>query len=71
MELNKIFNKEVYQSYKLHEDKNIAFAIATLLGTKDYPDIETLMAVHNLTKEQSNTAIKLAKEYNNKNKVAQ
>ena len=52
----------------LHEDQNIAFAIATLLGTKDYPDTETLMAVHNLTKHQSNTAITLAKEYNNKNK---
>jgi hypothetical protein len=34
----------------LHEDQNIAFAIATLLGTKDYPDTKTLMAVHNLTK---------------------
>jgi len=53
---------------KIHGDKNIAFAIATLLGTKNYPDTETLMAVHNLTKEQSNTAIRFAKKYNNKNK---
>ena len=55
----------------LHEDQNIAFAIATMLGIEEYPETETVMAVHNLTKEQSDTAITLAKEYNNKNKVAQ
>jgi len=66
---NRENNMDIMKS--LHEDQNIAFAIATLLGRRDYPDTETVMAVHNLTREQSNTAIRLAKEYNNKNKVAQ
>tara|TARA_R100001369_G_C3262974_1_gene158517 strand:- start:238 stop:399 length:162 start_codon:yes stop_codon:yes gene_type:complete len=45
-----------------NKDKNISFAISTMMYQKELPDIETLMAVHNLTKKQSKKAIAIAKQ---------
>jgi hypothetical protein len=59
---------------KIHQDNNIENAVAVLVSAirenklpSDYLNndliLESIMAVHNLTKEQSKTVVSLCKKY--------
>jgi len=67
-------NNKEHWIYSFDDDKNISFAIASVLNAyyeKNYSfakNTETIQAVHNLTKKQAKEVIEKSKEYINKNK---
>ena len=67
-------NNKEHWIYSFDNDKNISFAIASVLNQYfelNYSfvnNIEAIQAVHNLTKKQAKEVIKKSKEYINKNK---
>ena len=67
-------NNKEHWIYSFHDDKNISFAIASVLNAyyeKNYSfakNTDAIQAVHNLTKKQAKEVITKSKEYINKNK---
>jgi len=62
---------QTYTALNLHEDKNISFAISCVLkGLKEYGEqlstVESICAVHNITKKQAKEVLKLANEFSTK-----
>lgn len=67
-------NNKEHWIYSFDNDKNISFAIASVLNAyyeKNYSfakNTEAIQVVHNLTKKQAKEVIEKSKEYINKNK---
>jgi len=67
-------NNKEHWIYSFDDDKNISFAIASVLNAyyeKNYSfakNTDAIQAVHNLTKKQAKEVITKSKEYINKNK---
>ena len=67
-------NNKKHWIYSFDDDKNISFAIASVLNAyyeKNYSfakNTDAIQAVHNLTKKQAKEVITKSKEYINKNK---
>lgn len=62
---------QTYTALNLHEDKNISFAVSCVLrGLKEYGEqlstVQSICAVHNITKKQAKLVLKLADEYSTK-----
>ena len=67
-------NNKKHWIYSFDDDKNISFAIASVLNAyyeKNYSfakNTNAIQSVHNLTKKQAKEVITKSKEYINKNK---
>ena len=67
-------NNKEHWIYSFDDDKNISFAIASVLNAyyeKNYSfakNTNAIQSVHNLTKKQAKEVITKSKEYINKNK---
>jgi hypothetical protein len=75
MENKQMNNNKQHWIYSFDNDKNISFAIASVLNAyyeKNYSfakNTNAIQAVHNLTKKQAEQVITKAKEYIKNNKL--